>query len=105
MNQEMREQKEREFRTKVNDFKELQQRYKNEAQQMQVKHIGRVQEEVEKLIAEIGKTDGYLIIIEKLKGGVWYHPTTIDLTDRIIQKYNEIYAKKIETDKNSKKDE
>lgn len=101
MNQEMREQKEREYRIKVNDFREMQQRYKDEAQQMQIKHIGRVQEQVEKLIAEIGKTEGYLIIIEKLKGGVWYHPTPIDLTDRIIQKYNEIYARNIATEKNN----
>jgi outer membrane protein len=99
MDKEMRAEKEREFRIKVNDFKELQQRYSEQARQMQENVTRRMGKQVQELVEQIGKTEGYLIIIEKRKGGVWYHPTAIDLTDRLIKEFNEKYAKEVENKK------
>lgn len=91
MSKENREEKEREFRIRVNDFKALQKRYEKDLQRAQKALLTRVKDDVFKVVAEIGKKEGFLLIIEKI--GVLYAPSSIDITDRIIEKYNENYAK------------
>ena len=91
MSKEMREEKEREQRIKVNDFKSLQKRYRSELQKRQVQLMQQLQSDVTGITQEIGKKDGYLLIMDKR--GVIYAPTSIDLTDKLIQRLNKEFAK------------
>jgi outer membrane protein len=91
MSKEMREEKEREFRIKINDIKTLQKKYDTELQGVQKKLMGGLQSETLQIIGEIGKSGGYLLIMDKR--GVLYSPTTIDITDEVIKQYNARYAK------------
>lgn len=91
MSKEMREEKEREFRIKVNDIKMLQKKYEAELQGLQKRMMGGLQKETLKIIEEIGKSEGYLLIMDKR--GVLYSPSTIDITDKVVEKYNATYAK------------
>ena len=91
MSKEMREDKEREFRIKVNDIKTLQKKYEVELQGIQKKLMGGLQSETLEIIDEIGKSGGYLMIMDKR--GVLYSPSTIDITDEVIKQYNQRYAK------------
>ncbi|BBO66483.1 hypothetical protein DSCA_04130 [Desulfosarcina alkanivorans] len=91
MSKEMREEKEREFRIKVNDIKTLQKKYEVELQGIQKKLMAGLQSETLKIIDEIGKSGGYLLIMDKR--GVLYSPGTIDITDQVIKKYNAQYTK------------
>ena len=91
MSKEMREEKEREFRIKVNDIKTLQKKYEAELQGIQRKLMAGLQAETEEIIDEIGKSGGYLMIMDKR--GVLYSPGTIDITDEVIKKANAKYAK------------
>lgn len=91
MSREKREEKEREFRIQVNDFKSLQKKYERDLQRTQKRLLGEMKKEVLEIIAEVGKAEGYLMIIEKI--GVLYAPTALDISDTIIQKYNEVKAK------------
>jgi outer membrane protein len=43
---------------------------------------------------KIGKTQGYIVIIERRVAGVIYAADKVDITDEIIKEYNSIYAKK-----------
>ncbi|MBI5592151.1 MAG: OmpH family outer membrane protein [Deltaproteobacteria bacterium] len=45
-------------------------------------------EEVVEVVQDIGKKEGYTLIVEKRTGGVVYAPTSIDITDSVIQIYN-----------------
>ncbi len=92
MSKEMREEKEREARIKLNDFKTLQQKYRAELQAVEKKEVNELQNEVLSIIQEIGKKEGYLLIVSKI--GVLYSPTTIDITDKLIQQLNQRHAKK-----------
>ncbi len=94
MSKEKRVEKEREFRTKVNDFMLLDKKFKQERQVLDRKLTINIQKEVVKLAKEMGKTEGYLLIIEK--SVVLYAPNTIDITDKVIQKYNTSFAKEAE---------
>lgn len=92
MSKEMREEKGREIRIKMNDFKTLQKRYSSEFRELENRLVTRIQKDVLGIVKEIGKKEGYLLIIEK--PGVLYYPNAIDLTDKLIQIYNKREAGK-----------
>ena len=93
MSRKMREDKEREFRIKANDFKMLQNKYRAELKELDFKIVKRMRQELLDIVEEMGKKEGYLLILEKREGGVLYYPTEIDITDTLVRKYN---AKKAE---------
>jgi outer membrane protein len=86
MSKEMREEKEREQRIKVNDFKTLQKKYRAELQKLQGELMRQLQTKITAITQEVGKKEGYLLIMDKR--GVIYAPTSVDLTDKLIQRLN-----------------
>jgi outer membrane protein len=88
MSKDVREEKQREMRIKIGDFKALQQKYMEDFKALEGRIIGRIQKEVVELVQEIGKKEGYTLIVEKRTGGVVYAPLSIDITDAVIQAYN-----------------
>jgi len=92
MSKEMREEKGREIRIKINNVKTLQKRYLSEFRELENRLVTRIQKDVLGIVKEIGKKEGYLLIIEK--AGVLYYPNAIDLTDKLIQIYNKREAGK-----------
>ena len=84
------EEKQRDVRIQINDFKELQKKYTLEWKSKESKHLLRIQEEVMEIVEEMGKKEGYLLVVERQ--AVVYYPKTIDLTDRIIELYDKQYA-------------
>jgi len=92
MSREMREQKERDFRIKLNDFKEMQKEFAQTAREMQLRAMAEIREGVDKIAAAIGEEEGFRLIIEKQEAGVLYMPASIDLTARVIERYDAAYA-------------
>jgi outer membrane protein len=91
MSKEAREEKERETRIRINDFKSLQKRYRSELQNLEKRLIEQLKDDVFELVTEIGKKEGYLLIISKI--GVLYSPSSIDITDQLIKRLNKKYGK------------
>ncbi len=89
---EMREEKQREFRIKVMDFKELEKKYRSEMQELQNRLVFRLRKEIFDIVQEIGKKQGYLLIVES--GPVIYSPKSNDITDLVIQKHKARFAGK-----------
>ena len=92
MSKEKREEKERESRIKLNDFKSLQKRYRSDLQSLEQKLVSGLRNDLYALVEEIGKKEGYLLIINNFS--VMYAPGSIDITDQLIKQMNEKYAKK-----------
>jgi outer membrane protein len=92
MGKEKREEKERESRIKINDFKSLQKKYRSDLQKHEGRLMKQLSDDINEIVNEIGKKEGYLIIINKL--GVIYSPNSIDVTDKVIGKLNTKFAKK-----------
>jgi len=90
MSREMREEKQRDLRIKVGDYKALQQKYMEDFKMLEGRVINRIQKEVVGIIQDYGKKENFLMIVEKRSGGVVYAQSTIDITDTIIQLYNEM---------------
>lgn len=89
MNDEARSQKERDFRIKVGDFKDMQKRYATEFKKFEADVIQRVQKQVFDLVEDLGKKNGYTVILERAM--VLYHAGgSIDLTDQLIKRYDAV---------------
>lgn len=88
MSKDMREEREREIRIKINDFKTLQKRYMTDFKVQEQQLVQRIQKDIFKIVEEIGKKEGFLLVLEKREGGVLYSPNTNDITDKLIQMYN-----------------
>ncbi|MBU1340777.1 MAG: OmpH family outer membrane protein [Proteobacteria bacterium] len=85
---EKQKEKQRDFRIRVNDFTKMQEEFAKDFKQLEVNLINKIQKDVFEITNEIGKDEGYLLIIERKTAGVVYRPDQIDITDQIIKKYN-----------------
>ena len=92
MGKEKREEKERESRIKINDFKSLQKKYRSDLQKHEGRLMKQLSDDINEIVNQMGKKEGYLLIINKL--GVIYSPNSIDVTDKVIGKLNTKFAKK-----------
>jgi outer membrane protein len=90
MSQEKRAEKERELRIKLMDFKDKEKQYKQDFNNFNMELVGQFRTEIFKIAEELGKKENFLLILEKRESGILYCPGSIDITDRIIQKYNAI---------------
>ena len=86
ISKEKREELQREMDIKKYDLKSKQKKYQSELRQLESKMLEKLQQEIFSLAEEIGKKQGYLLIIEK--SAAVYYPESIDITDKVIEKYN-----------------
>lgn len=91
MSKEAREEKRWQYERKVDDVKALKRKYDRQIQELQMRLVNTVRQDVLKIIQAYGKKEGYLLIIEDLN--TIYAPDTLDITDQVIQLYNAAYAK------------
>ncbi len=86
---EKRKEKESKLSEKVIKFKELQKKYNEDTGKLYQTLMVEIQQNILKVIEEIGKKEGYSLIVEKVQGGVLYS-TGIDITDKVIKGYNSL---------------
>jgi outer membrane protein len=67
MNKEKKEEKERVVLIKINDFKALQKQFLTEFQELEQGLVKKIRDKIFELVEEIGKKEGYLLIIEKTR--------------------------------------
>jgi len=86
MSKEKREEKQREIEIKKYDFQSLQKKFQMEFRELESVEVDKLKNEIFALAEKIGKKEGYLLIIEKT--AAIYYPTSIDMTDVLIEAYN-----------------
>lgn len=70
---------------------ELQQAYMESQQELATKeaeYTQQILERMQAILRRIGQAEGFTLIVEANEGGVIFAPTHLDLTDRVIQRYN-----------------
>jgi outer membrane protein len=73
---------------------ELQQSYMRYQKELSTKEADLTQDillKMQKIIEDIGRAEGYTMIYDRSSGAVVWAPSHLDLTDRLIQKYNAKY--------------
>jgi outer membrane protein len=94
MSKEARSEKERELKIKILDIQDLEAKYKADFNAFSQELINQFKADVLTVVDQIGKKEGFLLILEKRESGVVYATSTIDITDKVIQQYNGTYSKK-----------
>lgn len=92
MSKEAREDKERELRIKASDLQAMQKKYRSDLQDLERQLMGKLQKDISDLVAEIGKKEGYVLIVSNI--GVLYFQPAMDITNRLIQDLNAKSGKK-----------
>ena len=93
MSADRREQQQRELEIRRYDFQSLQRKYQAEFREMEVQLVEKLRDEVFSIAETIGKQEGYMLIIER--GAAIYFPSTIDITNKVIQAYNKGFDGKL----------
>jgi outer membrane protein len=92
MSKETREEKERELRIKASDLQAMQKKYRSDLQDLERRLMGQLQKDISELVGEIGKKEGYQLIVSNI--GVLYSLPAMDITSRLIQDLNAKSGKK-----------
>jgi outer membrane protein len=93
LNQAGWEEKQREKRNEIGKFKALRQKYLDDYKTLEKRIARRIQNEVVDIAQDIGKKEGFAMIVEKRMGGVIYAPSSFDITDAVIRIYNIKFSK------------
>ena len=88
MSKETREEKEREFRIQINEFRESQQEFAKKAREMQMRAMGKIRQDIDTLAKAYAEEKGFTLMIEKQEAGVIYVPAQLDVTNEIIRRYD-----------------
>lgn len=99
IDKEVREERQREIRIKINDLKTLQVKFQRDMRAAEAKMVHNIQNDLTAVVAEMSKKEGFLLVLDKKAGGVVYAPESIDITDRVIKAYNLYYAEKMKSNK------
>lgn len=92
MSPEQFESKQREVRTKVINFKDLQRNYLEDLKKMEAKALSQLRDDILSVIDEIGKAEAYNMILERRD--VLFFQADKDITAQVITAYNKKYASK-----------
>ncbi|MBI5016726.1 MAG: OmpH family outer membrane protein [Deltaproteobacteria bacterium] len=84
-----RQDKEKEYREKLDAFKELYKASQQALQKQDQELTGRILKDLRTVIQEIGDAGGYALVVERQEGGVLYAVRDADLTDEVIRRFDQ----------------
>ncbi|MCF8109882.1 MAG: OmpH family outer membrane protein [Desulfobacteraceae bacterium] len=87
MDQDKRRERQQELEDKKRSFQSKRGEYQSRLREMESELVGKLQDEIFSIAEEIGREEGYLLIIER--SAAIYYPDSIDITDKVIKKYND----------------
>lgn len=82
----------REFQRMIKDAED-------EVNKKRADFMDRILKDLSDIIRKTGQEEGYTVIFEKGESGIMYSPETLDITDKVIKKYNETPKAEKKTDK------
>ncbi|MBW2504227.1 MAG: OmpH family outer membrane protein [Deltaproteobacteria bacterium] len=88
LSEEARNAKERDYQQKVKDYQRFTKDIQEELQQTDADYTRKILEDILKLVQNIGKQEGYVMILEKTESSLVYADESIDLTDKVIQAFD-----------------
>ncbi|MCX5813734.1 MAG: OmpH family outer membrane protein [Proteobacteria bacterium] len=89
-----RAEKEKQYQIKLKDYQRLYNDYQTELQQKDAEFTQKILKELEEVVRTLGERDKYTIILEKNQAGILFASPNIDITNKVINLYNETAKKK-----------
>jgi len=88
---ETKEKKRTEIQREIRNFNTSKEDYAKELQRDERIYLKKIQDEVLKIVEDLGKELGYEIILEIQNSAVLYRSDSVDITDNVIKRYNNVY--------------
>ena len=85
-----KEDKRKELGKKSRRYKYLEDEFLQERKEMEMETVRIVGSEIQQIVEEIGKREGYIMILEKRAVGFLYNDEKIDITDEVIKAYDKM---------------
>lgn len=80
---------EKEFQEKLQEFQGLQEQSKRDLSLQEMEATQGIIERMRDIVVEISKEDGFEMVVEENESGLLFARNHTDITDRLIEKYNE----------------
>lgn len=77
-----------EYYRAVTELQQTYMQFQRELMQKETKATQEILNKMADIIEQIGKSEGYTVILDRSVGAVVWAPSHLDLTDKLIQKYN-----------------
>ncbi|MDI6795606.1 MAG: OmpH family outer membrane protein [Desulfatibacillaceae bacterium] len=94
MTPEGREEQRRQITIARMDYQSLQKRYSDEFSRLEATMRNEIFEEVLTIVERIGKDEGYTLVMDRSVAGVVFAPEGLDLTERVIREFNQVWKAK-----------
>lgn len=85
--------KQGQLETSKRDFQKMFKDSQAEVEKKQSDFMVSIVTDISKIVAEIGKEEGYTMIFEKMRGSIIYAEDGLDITDRVIKRFDEASQK------------
>jgi len=86
---EARAEKEKQYQSKLKDYQRLYNDYQTDLQQKDMELTQRILKDIEEIIINLGEKDKYTMILEKSQAGILFANPSVDITNKVINLYNE----------------
>lgn len=91
LNKDAMQKKVEEYYRAVNELQQSYMQFQKELTAKEAELTQDILSKMQEILAQIGKSEGYTMIYDMSSGAVVWGPAHLDLTDRLIQKYNAQY--------------
>jgi outer membrane protein len=89
LSEEARNAKERDYQQKVKEYQRFTKDIQETLQQMDQDFTRKILEDLLKVAQDYGKSQGYLMILEKTESSIVYADESIDITDEVIKEFDQ----------------
>lgn len=89
LSDEARNAKEREYQQKVKDYQRFTKDIQETLQQTDADLTRKILESLLKVVQDVGKNQGYTIVLEKTESSIVYADESIDMTDEVIKAFDQ----------------
>lgn len=83
------EEKKEQRKKLMRDYQRMIKDSQDEVQKKQSDFMEEIIKKLRVIVEQIGKDEGYTVIFEKAESGILYVPDKVDVTEKVIEKYNE----------------
>ncbi len=91
---EARQEKEREYQKMLREYQAQREDAQFEMKQAEEKALKPIMKDLEKIVKEMAQKEGYDLILEKRMPGVYWTSERIEITDHVVELYNNYYRQK-----------
>ena len=90
LSEEARNAKERDYQQKVKDYQRFTKDIQESLQQTDADLTRKILERLLKVVQEVGKSEGYTLVLEKTESSIVYADESIDISDEVIKAFDKL---------------